>query len=198
MLGIGARAERGGPTYRSGARSFRGAEAGWRGIRLGLSHRQEAFDAELISIMMGLRIMAQRVETGRSSTLFADSQAAMRRTLSDAPGPGQEVAVEIIRYAHRLRTQGNTITIRWVPSHQGVKGNERAYQRAGEAATLPLPRAAIRRQSLAYLRRRATEQAIQIWQDDTRKKAAGRRSLEPPRRTPDQRSGQHFEELPRA
>ena len=98
----------------------------------------------------------------------------MRRTLSDAPRLRQEVAVEIVCYAHRLRTQGNTITIRWVPSHWGVERNEQADQGAREAATLPLPRTAIRRQSLAYLERKQTEQAVQRWQDDTgRKPAAG-------------------------
>ena len=108
---------------------------------------------------MGVRIMTQRGESGKSFTLFTDSQAATRRTLSDAPGPGQEV-VEIIRYAHRLRTQGNMITIRWVPSDRGVEGNVQADQRAGEAAIAPLLRAAIWRQSLAYLRRKATEKAV--------------------------------------
>ena len=82
---------------------------------------------------------------------------------------------------HPLRTcdraEDNTITIRWVPSHRGVEGNEQADQRAVEAATLPLPRAAVRRRSLEYLRRRATEQAIQTWRDDTRRRAGGRRSF---------------------
>lgn len=57
--------------------------AGWRGIGLSLGPSLEAFDAELISIMMGLRILTQRGESGRSFTLFTDSQAAMRRVLGD-------------------------------------------------------------------------------------------------------------------
>lgn len=57
-----------------------------------------------------------------------------RRTLSDAPGLGQ-VAVEIIRYACRLRAQNNTITIRWVPSHRG--GLRETNRRTGEQLRLP-------------------------------------------------------------
>lgn len=89
----------------------------------------------------------------------------------------QEVAAEIIRYADLLGAQGNAITIRWVPSHRGVGGNEQADQRASEAASLPLPRTAARRRSLAHLKRRATEHAIQMWRDDARDRAAGRRSF---------------------
>ena len=85
------------------------------------------------------------------------------------------MAVGIIRYAHTFTAQGNTITIRWVPSHRGVEGNGQASQRAVEAATLLLPRTAARRRSLACLKRRATEQATQTWRDDTIKRAAGRR-----------------------
>lgn len=156
LLGVGARTDRSGHTYRDKERSFRGAGSGWRGMGFGLSPYQEAFNADLIAIMIGLRILTQRGESDRGFTLFTNSQAAMRRILSDAPGPGQDVAVEIIRYAHMLRAQGNTIDIRWVPSHRGVEGIEQADQRAVEAATLLL-RAAIRRRSLAYLKRRTTE-----------------------------------------
>ena len=64
---------------------------------------------------------------------------------------------------------------------QGRQGRtyvpEQVDQRAEEAAALPLPRAAVRRRSLAYLRRRATRQAIQTWRNDTEKRAAGRRSF---------------------
>ena len=88
VLGVGARADRAGPTYLSRRRSIKGAGDGWRGIGLGLSPWQEAFDAEPTPIMMGLHILTQRGESEKSFTFFTDSQAAIRGTLSDAPGPG--------------------------------------------------------------------------------------------------------------
>ena len=61
--------------------------------------------------------------------------------VSDALGLGQEMAIQIIELAQRVVDQGNSITIRWTPAHKGVEGNERAYQAAREAASLPPPRA---------------------------------------------------------
>lgn len=47
---------------------------------------------------------------------------------SDAPGPGQEIAVQIINLAQKIIDQ-NTITIRWTPAHRGVEGPARERRR---------------------------------------------------------------------
>ena len=60
VLGVGSRAERPMSTHRDGERSFRGAGSRWGGVGFSLSPLQEAYDAELTVIMMGLRILAQR------------------------------------------------------------------------------------------------------------------------------------------
>ena len=57
-------------------------------------------------------ILASRHGKGRSFTILTDSQAAMVRLQTDAPGPGQGAAREIIELAHTLREQGNTISVR--------------------------------------------------------------------------------------
>ena len=119
-----------------------------------MSPGHEAYDAGLTAVALGLRLLTQRGEEGQDFTLFTDSQAAMRRVASDAPGPGQEIAVEVLRFSRQLIAQGNTITIRWVPSHRGVEGNEQADQRAGVVADLadfPLPRSTTQRYILAFL-----------------------------------------------
>lgn len=126
-IGVGDRTDKTIHTYRDRQRSFREAGPGCRSIGFGLRPRQEAYDTELISIAMGLRILVQREESGKDFTLFTDSQTAMKRVLSDAPGAGQEVAVEVLGFARRLRTYGN-ITIQRVPSHRGVEGNQKADQ----------------------------------------------------------------------
>lgn len=91
--------------------------------------------------------------------MFTDSQAATARVLSDAPGPGQDMAVTISDLRQRLINQGNIVTLRWTPAHREVEGNEQADERAKEAAALPLPRTTRRRYNLSFLRRRATERA---------------------------------------
>ena len=42
-------------------------------MEFGLSPWQEAYDAELVAIMMALRILTQREESGKDFTLFIDS-----------------------------------------------------------------------------------------------------------------------------
>lgn len=52
----------------------------------------------------------------------------MRRLQTDAPGPGQDLAPDIIELAHTLQEQ-NIIATRWVPGHRVAAGNELARER---------------------------------------------------------------------
>ena len=49
-------------------------------------------------------------------------------------GPGQHLAVAIHEVDRRIASHGNTITVRWMPVHQGVEGNEAADTWAKAAA----------------------------------------------------------------
>ena len=79
--------------YLDGQRSFREAWLGWRTAGFGMGGGPEAFDAELAAIAYGLIHLLGYQHTGRTYTIFTDSTAAMTRITSDAPGPGQEMAV---------------------------------------------------------------------------------------------------------
>ena len=57
----------------------------------------------------------------RNFTILTDSQEAMDHTRSDAPGPGQDMAIEIIELADVLYEQGNTLTVKWVPGLRGLQ-----------------------------------------------------------------------------
>ena len=78
----------------------------------------EAYDAELAALANDLIHLHGRGETGQTYTVFTDSTAAMRRMVSDAPGPGQEMAIRIIELARRIIDQGNSITVRWTPARR--------------------------------------------------------------------------------
>lgn len=73
-----------------------------------------------------LSIMDQRQENGRRYTLFVDSTSAISRILSEDIGPGQCFAVASIEVAAQILARGGEITVRWVPAHHEVPGNERA------------------------------------------------------------------------
>lgn len=64
---------------------------------------------------------------------FADSQAAMLCIQNDTPGPRQASATQTIQLADTLHGRGDTVTVRWVPGHKGVTGNEVAGLHARRA-----------------------------------------------------------------
>lgn len=82
------------------------------------------FDADT-PIYQALGVADQRQERGRRYTIFVDSTAAIE-IRSDSTGPGQRFAVAAIEACARRRARDNEVTIRWVPAHQGVLGNEKA------------------------------------------------------------------------
>jgi hypothetical protein len=43
----------------------------------------------------------------------------MERVTSDAPGPGQEIAIQVIDLTQRLVDQGNSVTVRWTLPPEG-------------------------------------------------------------------------------
>lgn len=88
------------------------AGPGWRGVGFYMDNRQEAYDAELFAVTRGLHHLASRRESGEHYAVFAGSLSTVRRVQSDAPGPGQDMAEEIIDLAHTIYSQGNTITVR--------------------------------------------------------------------------------------
>ena len=72
---------------------------------------------------------------GQKITIFADAQAALQRIASDTPGPGQRYALAIAQQAHDLWEQRRvSVQFRWVPSHAGTTGNEKADEWAKMAA----------------------------------------------------------------
>ena len=81
-----------------------------------------------------MRTLEARGQTGRSYTVFSDSQAAIRRAMHDGQGPGQQWEGAIIEFATRAMARNNHIWICWAPAHRGIPGNEVADSAAKEAA----------------------------------------------------------------
>ncbi|XP_077516494.1 uncharacterized protein LOC144126275 [Amblyomma americanum] len=70
--------------------------------------------------------------------VYTDSLAAY--TACRAGGADYAVLSAIRTEARRLREEGYTIVIRWIPAHEGITGNEKAHQAARAAALYaPLP-----------------------------------------------------------
>ena len=115
----------------------------------------------------------------------------MRRIGGDAPGPGQEIAIRIIEVAERITTQGNTVTVRWTPAHEGVEGNEKADEAAKDAATR-MPTGSLRgRHSVAFLRRKISEEMKEKWITDTEARMKGREGTRAEGRTEGRNEGKN-------
>ena len=99
-----------------------------------LGKNKEVFDAEVFAIGRALRILNERDERDQRYTVFSDSQAALSRVQHDQTGPGQVLAIEAITYVRDLTDRGNTVALRWTPSHEGIEGNELADRMARRAA----------------------------------------------------------------
>ena len=82
---------------------------------------------------------------------------------TDALGPGQRFAIAAMEVCGRVLARDNEITIRWVPAHSRVAGNEKAHKFAEAAAwrTAPcnddeVPDALMQEASLSHMSRSAT------------------------------------------
>jgi ribonuclease HI len=100
------------------------------GAAFHLGHNKEVFDAELYMIYEAISILASWVTGGHRYTVFADTQSAIWRCASNAVGMGHYLARLIIAKTHDIIENRNTITIRWVPGHKGIPGNEEADRMA--------------------------------------------------------------------
>jgi ribonuclease HI len=109
----------------------------WDGQAFHLGNNKEVFDAELYAIYQAIIRFGKRREHNKAYTIFADAQAALQRCETDADGPGQALAREIIGWSNSIVARKNTITLRWVPGHKGVTGNEKADEYAKRGAHDP-------------------------------------------------------------
>jgi ribonuclease HI len=94
------------------------------GIKNHTGHNQEAYDVECAALARALQEAAKRQTTPGRINIFTDAQAAIKRMVSEAPGPGQMYAIQARRHLEALRRgrPGITIEIRWCPAHKGVPG----------------------------------------------------------------------------
>lgn len=90
---------------------------------------------------------------------------------SNAPEPGQDIATEIIGPANTLYEQGNTLTVKWVPGHREIVGNEAANAYTKDAAERRIPDKdsllAADWISASFLKSRAAEWKTCRWKEDT-------------------------------
>ena len=113
--------------------AFRNGE-GWRRVGAYLGKNKEVFNTEVWAICQARRVINERDEEETAYTIFSDAQAAISRVTHNQIGPGQMLAIEAISTATSILARGNTLSLRWTPSHEGIKGNEQADKGAKSGA----------------------------------------------------------------
>jgi ribonuclease HI len=103
---------------------------------------KEAFDAELMAILLALQDADRRRENNILPGvvhIVSDSQAALQRIQTLGDGPGQRLVHAIHQWERKLIYLSDELEIRyqWVPSHEGVWANEEADMAAKATAEAP-------------------------------------------------------------
>ncbi|KAH6044453.1 hypothetical protein HBI67_247390 [Parastagonospora nodorum] len=156
-----------------------------RAVHMGATTVSTVYAAELQGISLALQIAEQYVERGgkrRDIAVYTDNQAAIWSITKAEGRSGAYILEEIARQVQRLQDKGRPVTVRWIPAHVGIPGNEAADIAAKEATGW---RADGRRQPPAEappklfplkstLRRWCKTQAERTWADSWRANTKGR------------------------
>lgn len=110
--------------------------SGWTGRRFHLGTNK---DTEVYAIYQAFRVTDQRQENGHRYIILINATATIDRLRTDATSPGQRFATATMEAYSRVLGRGNSVTIRWVPSHQGVADNEKADEYVSAAAERSAP-----------------------------------------------------------
>jgi ribonuclease HI len=103
---------------------------------LGTEDQSTVYAGELNGIEMALAV-ARRENKARNITIFSDSQAAIQAVQDPQRPSGQYVLSLLYDHIKAIRALPNPpgITLRWIPAHVGVEGNETVDVEAKLAAT---------------------------------------------------------------
>ena len=156
---------------------------GWRikRFKVGAAKQHEVFEGEAVGLVMAMDMVREEKRV-REVSIYTDNQAAIAATGTDAPASAKHIIDMIHRQHRRLkRTHARAqVTIRWVPGHSDVLGNEKADEQAKWAAkgdttapadlppclrkSLPISKAAVKRQFWGKL----CEAVAQAWKASPR------------------------------
>jgi ribonuclease HI len=94
------------------------------------------YAAELQGISLALQIAQEYAEQGgmrRNIAIYTDNQAAIWSIAKAEGRSGAYILEEIASQVQRLQDMGRPVTVRWIPAHVGIPGNEAADTAAKEA-----------------------------------------------------------------
>jgi ribonuclease HI len=107
-----------------------------RAVHMGANTISTVYAAELQGISLALQIAEQyagRSGERRDIAIYTDNQAAIWSIAKAEGRSGAYILEEIARQVQRLQDKGRRVTVRWIPAHVGIPGNEAADVAAKES-----------------------------------------------------------------
>ena len=143
----------------------------WKEKSVFLGRNKEILDAELWAILEALDIAAKETRNMANApvTIFCDSQEALR-AIEHPPSHKRNrfLRGSIYEKTKKLESNKHHVTIRWIPSHSGLVGNERADKAAKNRAERGGQQTE-RWSSLAHIRKnlvQARSQELTNWHEE--------------------------------
>ncbi|KAL8574697.1 hypothetical protein ACOMHN_055762 [Nucella lapillus] len=96
------------------------------------------YTAELYAILKACETINDMPQPPRAAIILTDSKSSLQGLISGRTKNRQDFQVEISFLTHQILYKGTYLTLMWLPSHTGIKGNEladKAAKRATEDGT---------------------------------------------------------------
>lgn len=109
-------------------------------FHLGPSTRHTVYEAELVGLLLGIELLRQEstksVYIQQAASIAVDNQSTVQASTGFSSQPGHYLLTELHKATRSLlkKHTRTTLTIRWVPGHKGVEGNEKVDEGAKKAA----------------------------------------------------------------
>ena len=104
---------------------------------LGPEDEHTVYEAEVVGLTLAIQLLATEQAPKYPASIFADNQAAIRVAEQQDARGSQFLARQFTRMTKRLAKTNRDnfqLTLRWIPGHSGVEGNETADREAKKAS----------------------------------------------------------------
>ena len=161
---------------------------------MGPDTESTVYAAELQGISLALQI-AQGYASGdgelKDIAIYTDNQAAIWSIAKAEGRSGAYILADIAQQVLELQNKGYSVTVRWIPAHVGIPGNEAADKAAKEAtgwredgrsqqpADPPPQLHPLRTTLRRWCKNQATRQWISAWREEKKGRATYRHTPTP-------------------